>query len=537
MNFNFADLFESVVDAVPDREAAICGERRLTYRELDARANRLASYWLQTGLEPGDHVGLYMYNGTEYAEAMLAACKIRAVTVNINYRYVANELKYLVEDADLVGIIYQQELGDTVAKVREECPQLAHVLYVADDSGVAPIEGAVDYDAALAKGNPARDFPARSGDDLYMVYTGGTTGMPKGVMWRQEDLFFAGLQGGRPMGDPIETPEELAEIALSGDFLMTIVIAPPFIHGTAQFAAWISFFAGGKVAVRSARSFDPAAMARLGSDEKATAMVLVGDAMCIPFVDELRANPGKYDFSELAAITSQGAILSRSTLKGLEELLPNSMILNNYGATELGHTGRALPPMGPQGKDSRIRFFMTPEIVVIDDDFNIIPPGSDKIGKLAKQGRMPIGYYKDEAKTKATFVEFGGKRWAIPGDFATVDEDGFITLLGRGSVCINSGGQKVFPEEVEEALKAHAAVEDVLVVGVKDERWGSRVEAVVQLYPGQSVAGEELKTHLRELVAGYKIPRGWHFVDKMARHDSGKPDYPWAKALAEAAQQ
>lgn len=531
MHFQIADLFELVVDTIPDSEAVYDERHRLSYRQLDERANKLAHYFRSIGVKKGDHIGLYVYNCAEYVEAMLAAAKISATTININYRYVDEELRYLLNDAKITTLIFQRDLGPIVNRVVATAPQVTNLIYIDDDSGEAldGIANLAEYEAAIAPMSAGRGFDERSPDDRFIVYTGGTTGMPKGVEWRHEDLFFAGLQGGRPQGDPIETPEELQEIIRAGEFSATFFPAPPFIHGTSQFAAIIALFAGGTLTIARNRSFDGAQALRLIEEEEVAILVLVGDAMSRPLIDELRANPGKYDTSSLMVITSQGAIISRSTLAAFAELLPHTMVLNNFGASETGHQGQAL---GTNDEEGRPQFFMNEHTVILDDDLNVVEPGSGKIGRLARSGRIPVGYFNDPVKTASTFFEHDGKRWVIPGDYATVDADGLVSLLGRGSMCINTGGEKVYPEEVEEALKDHPSIVDVLVVGVPDERWGERVEAVVQLVEGTSVDSAELNTHLRPLISGYKIPKTFHFEAKVERQPSGKPDYKWAKGVA-----
>jgi len=531
MEFQIADLFEIVVDAVPDKEAIYDTKHRLTYRQLDERANQLAHYWRSLGLGKGSHIGLYTYNGAEYIEAVLAASKISATTININYRYVDEELRYLLDDADVSLLVYARALAPIVARVLPKAPDVKHTMYIDDESGedVSVVAGTVEYEEAIAGQKKERDFDPRSPDDHFIVYTGGTTGMPKGVIWRHEDLFFAGLQGGRPQGDPIETPEELGEIAKAGEMDGNFHPAPPLIHGTSQFATLIALFAGGKVTFSRSPSFRPEEAAMLVDQEGINIIVLIGDAMCRPFLDFLRENPGKYNMDSLMVMTSQSAIISRSTIAGFEELLPNVMILNNFGASETGHQGQAI---GTNDEEGRPQFFMSESTMIIDDDGNIVEPGSDKIGRLARTGHIPLGYYKDEKKTAETFVEIDGKRWVIPGDYAKVDADGIVSLLGRGSVCINTGGEKVYPEEVEEALKDHDAIADVLVVGVPDDRWGERVVAIIQLKDGQQADGDELKEHLTQHVARYKIPKNWYFCELVQRQPSGKPDYKWAKEYA-----
>ena len=535
MEFNIADLYEAIADQIGDKTAVVSGDHRLTYGELDARANRLAHYFAAQGVGAGDHVGLHLYNGHEFVEAMLALYKLRAVPININYRYVAEELLYLFDNADLKGLVFQGELADVVAEVAPRVPALGVYLAV-EGAGQAALEGlgAVHYEAAMEAGSPDRDFEARSGDDIYIIYTGGTTGMPRGVMWRHEDVFFAGLQGGRPGGDPIDTADELAPLAASGDVALNILPTAPFIHGAAQWACWISLFSGGTLVIVPGRSYRPDVVWQQVAAEEVDSVLIVGDAMARPLADELAKVQGDTDTSSLMVIASGGAVLSDSVKEQLMEMLPNTMILNNFGSTETGHQGTAYPG-ADVGKSGRTCFYMNDTNTVVDDDGVPVEAGSGKIGMLARRGRLPIGYYNDPEKTATTFVTIDGERWAIPGDYALIEEDGMITVLGRGSVCINTGGEKVFPEEVEEALKAHPAVFDAVVIGIPDPQWGSRVAALIEVRPDTSPSLQDLDAHARAKVAGYKAPRFYHFVDTMTRHPSGKPDYRWAKETATAA--
>lgn len=531
MEFNIADLFESLADRIPDSPALVSGDRRLTYAELDQRANRLASFLASRGVGKGDHIGLHLYNDTEFVEGMLAALKLRAVPINLNYRYVAKELRYLCENADLVAAVTQRELAGVMADAARGLEKLRTHMYVEDDSGAeVPAElEAFEYEATLAGASPERNFEPRSGKDLYIIYTGGTTGMPKGVMWQHEDVFFAALQGGNPGGDPIEKPEELADIAADGG--VNMLPCAPFIHGAAQFSCWICLFTGGKLVLQPGKSFDPKRVCQLIAEEEVNTITLVGDAMARPIVDELER--GEYDTSSIVAVASAGAVLSPVVRDALEKLMPDALILNNFGASETGHQGSAVPGEDT-GRDGRPSFFMDETNIVLDEDGKPLEPGSGKIGKLARGGRIPLGYYKDEKKTAERFISIDGKRYTVPGDFATVEEDGRITVYGRGSVCINTGGEKVFPEEVEEALKSHPRVFDALVVGVPDPKWMQKVAAVVELRDGASVTLEEIQAHCREHVAGYKVPRVLKVADKVQRFPSGKPDYTWAREVATA---
>lgn len=519
MELNLADLFEALADAIPDRLAAVAGDRRLTYRQLDERANRLANALAARGIGPGDHVGMYLYNGAEFLEAVLASFKLRAVPINVNYRYVEDELSFLLKNADCKALLFSHDLAQRVAAVRDGLPLLSTVVSV---GGVSP--GAVEYEELVAGGSPERRFGPRSGKDLYIIYTGGTTGMPRGVMWQHEDVIYAGLQGGNPGGEPLPSAADLVPTVLARESPMIILPAAPFIHGTAQWAAWIGWFAGGTVVVAPGRHYDAALTCRLIEAEKVNTLVLVGDAMARPLADTL-GTPDAPDMSSLMVISSSGAILTDAVRDELQERLQHTMILNNFGATEVGHQGTAFTPGRPT-------FFMDEKTTVLDDELRPIKPGSGVMGRLARRGRLPVGYYNDPEKTAATFLSIDGERWVLPGDLATVEEDGQITVFGRGAACINSGGEKIFVEEVESVLKSCAGVEDAVVVGVPDDRWGQRVAAVVAPRPGATVTLPGVDAHCRAHLAGYKVPRELHVVERLLRQPSGKPDYRWAREVA-----
>ena len=530
VSFNLADLFELVADAVPDREAIVCGDRRLTYRELDERSNRLAHYLADAGVRPGDHVGLYLYNCAEYIEASLAAYKIRTVPININYRYVEEELSYLFDNADLVALIHHAEFAPRIAAVAPKLAKLRTFIAVDDGSGAdRSATGSVEYQAVLAGSSAVRRFPERSGDDHYVLYTGGTTGMPKGVIWRQEDIFFAAMMGGNPMGPPPETPEQVAERA-AGRAPVVMLPAAPLMHGAAQWAAFINLYGGGKVVLAPGKKFDPALVWRLVEQENVNSVAIVGDAMARPLAEGL--DSVTYDLSSLRVIGSGGAIFSEPVKEQLKAKLPGVMMMDSFGASEGGYQGSHVG-RGAGGTAPRFRADET--TAVFDESMRRMEPGSGKAGMLARTGRIPLGYYKDAEKTARTFPVIDGQRWALPGDMAIVEADGTITLLGRGSNCINSGGEKIFPEEVESALRSHPAVFDAIVVGVPDEKWGERVAAVVQPRQGEPPTLDELSAHCRTKVAGYKVPRELHLVEEVVRQPSGKPDYRWAKSVATGA--
>ena len=524
MEFNLADIFESLVDVVGDREALVCGDRRLTFAELDARANRLAHHLLSIGVQPGNHVGVQLYNCTEYVETMIACFKVRAVPINVNYRYVEDELAYLFTDADIVALVHDTEFTPRVEAVRGKLPLLEHFVSVGD--ATAP-PGAVSYDDALAAQPDTRGFAPRSPDDLYIIYTGGTTGMPKGVMWRQEDLFFAGMGGGEPTGTPVSTPEEVAERAKTRGALVFFPVAP-LMHGAAQLATWIGFLQASKVVL--VRKFDAVEVIKTASRERANSLSIVGDAMARPLAEALEGPMKGADLSSVYAVSSAGAILSQAVRDKLQALLPNTMLLDNFGASETGFQGTGVAGSSP---DKGLKFTVNARSTVLGDDLKPIVPGSGDIGRVAQRGHVPLGYYKDPKKTADSFLTIDGERWVLLGDMATIDADGSIAVLGRGAVCINTGGEKVYPEEVEAVLKAHPAVYDAVVAGVPDERFGQRVAAVVQLRPDVPAVSEaDLIAHCRAHVAGYKAPRSVVVVPEIRRSPSGKADYPWAVRVA-----
>ncbi len=535
-HFNLADLFELAVDKVPDRVALVDTRRAVTYRALDERANRLAHTLAGLGVQAGDHVGILATNCIEWVESLFAIYKIRASAVNINFRYVEEELRYLFDNSDVVACIYQREYGPLVAASRSAQPRLQHFVRIewndstADDAALRPLE----FEAAMAAGSPTRDFPERSDDDLYLLYTGGTTGMPKGVMWRQEDVYFA-LGGGIDVftNERVPAPATASEkIDASQPRGLVSIILPPFMHGAGQFSLYRTLFEG-NTAVIPAR-FDPEEVWRTVEKYGVNIMQVTGDAMARPLADTLERVRGQVDVSSLVSFGSTAAIFSQTVKEQLQALLPEHLVMtDSIGSTETGMNGIRLVQKGDAPKEGITSVQAAADSVVLDDDFEPVAPGSGVVGLLARGGNIPLGYYNDPVKTAETFVtDAQGRRWSIPGDFARVEADGRITLLGRGSVSINSGGEKIYPEEVEGALKSHPDVYDVLVVGVSDERWGERVCALLQPRPGREPGLEELREHCRTRIAGYKIPRQVLLVDEVPRLPNGKPDYRSAKEQA-----
>ena len=520
MDYNLADLFEYAVDLFPEREYLVADGERRTYAEMEARANRLAHHLAAQGVGPGDHVGIYGHNSVEWVETLWAVFKLRAVWVNINYRYVADELEYLVGNADLVALVHQEQFADRVDSVRHALPELRHAL----------VMGSAAYEEALAAESAERDFAPRSGDDRYILYTGGTTGLPKGVVWRHEDVFFALGGGIEPFSrHRVSAPTEVADKARADGAPRTFFPLAPLMHGASQWAVMGQSFVGNKV-VLSAR-FDAAATWRTVAAEQVGSMMITGDAMGRPLVEILDEPGADYETGSLQSLSSSAATFSPAVKDRFFDHFPDLILVDAVGSSEGGNNGMVIvgkgdsmgggPSVAPLGGS-----------VVLDDDRRPVEPGSGAIGRLARPGDIPIGYYKDPEKTAEVFFEIDGTRYVMPGDFARVEADGSITLLGRGSVSINSGGEKIFPEEVESACKAHPSVWDATVVGVPDERWGQRVAAVVALREGHALTLDDLQDHCRSKIAGYKVPRQLHVVDEVVRSPSGKPDYRWAASVA-----
>ena len=520
---NIADLVEHAVDLVPDRVALVCGDREITYAQMEDRTNRLAHYLQKQGVKPGDKVGVYSRNGIETIEAMIAVFKLRAVVVNVNYRYIENELQYIFQNSDMVALIHEARYSDKVAAVLPTCPLLKTTIVIGDAA-----DGQVSYDEALEQSSPERDFGERSGDDIYMLYTGGTTGSPKGVMWRHEDVWRV-LGGGINFmtGEYLEDEWDLAKLGAENP-VMTRMPIPPMIHGGAQWATFQSLFGGGKTVLHP--DFDGHTIWQLVDKHGINLIFITGDAMARPMLDALiEGGPdGKpYDLSTLYLMASSAALFSPSIKEKFLELLPNRMLTDSIGSSETGFGGLSVVTKGAEHTGGP-RVKIDASTSVLGEDGHPVEPGSGQKGLLARRGHIPVGYYKDEAKTAATFKEIHGVRYSIPGDYAQVEEDGTVTMLGRGSVSINTGGEKVFPEEVEGALKSHPEVFDAIVVGVPDERLGHMVAAVVQARGEERPSLADLDACARKEIAGYKVPRAVWFVDEIKRSPAGKPDYRWA---------
>jgi acyl-CoA synthetase (AMP-forming)/AMP-acid ligase II len=524
---NIADLLEHAVDAVPERVAVVCGDRRVTFAELEARANRLAHHLAAHGVGRGSHIGVYSRNSIEALEAMIAAYKLRAIAVNINYRYVHGELVYLFTDAELVALVHERSYADKVAAALPETPKLKHVVVIDDGSdGDYSSYGGVDYETALSEQSPERDFGERSNDDLYILYTGGTTGYPKGVLWRQEDVWRA-LGGGINFVTGEYIPDEwtLAEQGKTGS--LTRLPAAPLIHGAAQWAAFGALFTGSPVVF--VPRFDAHEIWKAVQEHKVQVLTIVGDAMARPLIEAFRE--GDYDASSIVAVSSHAALFSQSVKQEFVELVPHAVITDAIGSSESGFTGIGMVAKGSDhSAGPRVNFGK--DAILLDDDGNLVEKKPGAVGLIGRRGHVPLGYYNDPEKSKKIFVEVDGVRYVVPGDYARYEEDGTVTLLGRGSQCVNTGGEKVYPEEVEGALKSHPDVFDALVIGVPDDRLGQRVAAVIQLRAGAEPDLAAIEEHVRGEIAGYKVPRTIWLTGEIGRSPSGKPDYPWAQRYA-----
>jgi acyl-CoA synthetase (AMP-forming)/AMP-acid ligase II len=478
----------------------------------------------------GDHVGIYGYNSLEFVETIFAAYKLRAVPINVNYRYVETELSYLFDNADLVALVHDARFAPRIAAVRDALPLLRHCIAIDDGSGTDTAAiGSLTYDAAIAGASSIRDFAPRSDDDLYILYTGGTTGMPKGVVWRHEDVLRV-LGGGIDFetGECFADETRFARAAAEHEPAGKGLVIAPLMHGAAQWGTLNGLFNGRTIVLMP--KFDAVGVWRAVEAHRIAGLSITGDAMGRPLIEAL--DDLDVDVSSLTNVSSTAAIFSPAVKERFLDRFPSLVMADAVGSTETGYNGITLVTKGAPQRGGGPTVRTGPDTVVLDEELRPVTAGSGVVGRMARGGNVPLRYHKDPEKSAATFVEVDGRRYAISGDHALLEADGTMTLLGRGSVCVNSGGEKIFPEEVEAALKAHPDVFDAIVVGVPDERWGERVTAVVQARPGRRPTLAALDTHCRQYVADYKVPREVHLVDAIERSPSGKPDYPWAKALA-----
>ncbi len=535
MAINIADLFEHAVDAVPERPVIQVADRTVTYAELEAEANQLAHYLEGRGVGVGDHVGIYAKNSVEHVVALLAVFKIRAVAINVNYRYVESELAYLFDNADIVALLHERPYAPLVAATAPQCEKLRTVVVMPDptepDSATdVSAYGGVLWEDVLRGQSTERDFAERSADDVYIVYTGGTTGLPKGVMWRHED-FWRVLGGGIDFmtGERLEEYDQSKNAAAS-EPMVTFPLSP-LMHGGAQAAMLMHLFAGHLTIL--APKFDPHEVWRTIDAHKVQLIFMTGDAMARPLIEAF--GTGEYDGSSLVAVASSAAIFSRPVKERWMAAFPNTFFTDSVGSSETGFQGTGLQD-AENIKGEGCVVSLGPESVVLDEDHRILDMAEvGAVGRLARSGSVPLGYYKDPEKSARTFIEIDGTRYSVPGDFARIEADNKVTLLGRGSNCINTGGEKVYPEEVEMALKAHPDVYDVLVVGIADENYGQAVSAVIQPRGESRPGADELRAFLRPMLSGYKLPRTVTYVDEIPRSATGKANYPKAKELATTA--
>ena len=538
MDFNLATVNEAIAEVIPDREAIVFRDRRFTYAQFNERTRRLANVLTAHGLgchtersalrdwESGqDHLGLYLYNGNEYLEGMLGAYKARVAPFNVNYRYVDEELVYLLNNARTKALLYHSSLSEHVAHVRDQVPSL-EVLIQVNDEDLPLLPGAVEYEAALAAASPGKPDLPWSPDDLYVLYTGGTTGMPKGVLWRQGDILIASLGARRTGGEVLQTIDEYLARARGGD--RRHLPAPPFMHGAGHWVALQAFHTGGTVVIQSeVRRFDAADILDLVERERVNNLLLVGDAFGRPLADELARKAR--DLSSLRNVITGGAIMTANLKAELLEALPQITIIDSAGSSETGGQGTQVSSAKTGASTGRFR--LSAHNAVLSEDLGeVLPAGHEGLGWWARSGNIPLGYLDDEAKTRATFPEVNGVRYSVPGDKVRLLEDDTLELHGRESVTINSGGEKIFAEEVEQALKHHPAVFDAVVTGRPSERWGNEVVAIVKFRDGMEAEEGSLLEECGRHIARYKLPKAFLFVSEIARSPSGKADYRWAKA-------
>lgn len=524
---NEAAVFEAVADKIPDNALLTMDGVDYTYRQVDDLANQMGHLLRAHGAEPLSHVALYMKNSTAHMAAIIGCMKTRVAGINVNYRYTAPELVHLFNDSKSIAVLVDAEFAETMAAAVPKLETVRTVIVFGGvpevlasacaEKGLTVVDGDTEWPAQSAE----RDFEPVRGDDHWIVYTGGTTGFPKGVQWHMSDYFYACLSGGNPYGDKRHSPAEVAD-NVSPDGGMKVVISAPLMHGAGLFTLLTFVNLGGHLIMF--REFDAAEIIRATAEHKAHILMFVGDGMAVPLTDELVKGTETMDFSTLFMMASGGGIWSKSSRERVLEVLPNIIIRDNFGASEAGNDGE----LG-MSESGEMTIPASPKLGLVDEDFRPIEPGSDEIGYIVRRGHLPIGYWNDPEKTAKTFPVVDGRRVSVLGDMGQLREDGTIVFLGRGSGCINTGGEKVFPEEVEQALKAHPAVHDALVAGAPDPRYGQKVAAVVSFREGQSVEQDELSEFLRQSLANYKVPKVIVDVPEIRRSPAGKADYKWAK--------
>jgi fatty-acyl-CoA synthase len=530
--WNFAQVWETVAAAQPDAPALVHGDTRRTWAELDARANGIAAWLLALdGVQHQDKVAHYLYNCNEFLESMFGIFRAGLAPVNTNYRYADEELLYLWDNADAVAVVFHGTFADRVDTLRHKLPKVKGWLWVDDGAGPCP-DWATPYEDAAAQGRPGDNVQGpwgRDGDDLYMLYTGGTTGMPKGVMWRQDDIFTS-LNEAYNTYPTTPDYDAVRRVRTEQGAGFKMIPACPLMHGTGAFTAFSVLSGGGCVVTLANRTFDAEELLATVDREKVNVIAIVGDAFAKPILRALDASPGKYDISSLVLMVSSGVMWSHETKQGLLGHHPGMLLSDAFSSSEALGMGQSVS--GGSAAADTAKFSLGANAVVITDDGRLAEPGSGEVGMVGVKGRLPIGYYKDPEKTAKTFRTIDGVRYSIPGDYATVEPDGTLKLLGRGSVCINTGGEKVFPEEVEEVLKTHPSIRDAVVVGVPDEKWGEAITAVVEPHPGASVEEADVIAHVKNRLAAYKAPKRVLSVETIGRAPNGKVDYKRIKGEA-----
>jgi acyl-CoA synthetase (AMP-forming)/AMP-acid ligase II len=533
--WNFADAWQTVAEVLPGEPALLHGDRVVSWADFDARADGIAAALLDAGLGEGATVAQYLGNRPEYLESVFAAFKLGLPPVNTNYRYVEDELVYLWDNADAGAVVFEGRYGETIEGIRARVPGVRLWLWVDDGSGPCP-GWAVAYEEAATSGAPRTASSwGRSGDSLYLLYTGGTTGMPKGVMWRNDDLLLV-LNDGAPRKRKLPEEVDLDHVrSVASTPGIRTLPACPLMHGTGAFNAFTALTVGGSVVTLTGRSFDPVELLDAVEQKRVNSTAIVGDAFARPLLDALDAEPERWDISSLKVVVSSGVMWSQATKDGLLRHNPRMLLVDTLGSSEAIGMASSVSTGTGGGSAATATFTLGPSTRVIADDGAEVQPGEDRIGRLALKGRTPIGYFKDPVKSAETFVRIGDATYSMPGDYARVEADGSLVLLGRGSVCINTGGEKVFPEEVEEALKEHPAVRDAVVVGLPDERFGQAITAVVEPVPGVQPSADELIATVKAHHAHYKAPKRVVFVDSLSRAANGKVDYTrWTAHAADA---
>ncbi len=528
--WNFADVWEVVAEQVPDAPAQVQGDRRISWAETDRRANGVARALLDAGVEEQDKVAQYLYNCPEYLESVFATFKAGLAPINTNYRYLEDELVYLWTNGDVVAVVFHGTFSERIEGIRDQVPLVKLWLWVDDGAGPCP-SWATPYEAVAEAGTAASvSGPwGRDGDHLLLLYTGGTTGMPKGVMWRQDDLFRTLVGTFVPAVRDADPDPQIIRDAVQAPGV-TGLPACPLMHGTGWFTQLIVLSGGGCSVVLESRNLDIDELFTTIERESVNAIAIVGDAFAKPMVRALEASPGKYDISSLTVISSSGVMFSEESKQALLRHHPGMMIIDAFSSSEALGMGQSVSSAA--GSSTTAKFTVGEHTKVITDDGREVAPGSGETGRVAVGGWQPIGYYKDEAKSAATFITFDGQRYSVPGDYATVEADGTLTVLGRGSVCINTGGEKVFPEEVEEVLKTHATVADAVAVGIPDDKFGEAITAVVELVPGATFDEGAIVVHVKDKLAAYKAPKRVLPIDTIGRAPNGKVDYKRLKGWA-----